>query len=257
SGKCAPHATDCFAFRVPPAFAAYLRSAGFTIMNNANNHSYDLGAQGQQDTVRALHAAGIAQTGLPGEITVVRAGGLRIAMLGFAPYSDTASLLDLAAARTLVERADGMADIVVVAIHAGAEGTAATHVTGQEETYVGEDRGNAEAFAHMAVDAGADLVLGSGPHVLRGMEFYRDRLIAYSLGNFAGYHDFALDGVLADSAILRLTLAADGAFRRGRVRSVRLVGAGQPEIDPDGAGARLIGDLSREDLAGRGVRIGA
>src|SRR5204863_2221734 len=127
----------------------------------------------------------------------------------------------LHAARRLIRKAARRADLVVCAIHAGAEGTSAVHVTGAEELYLGEDRGNAEAFAHMAVDAGADLVLGSGPHVLRGMEFYRDRLIAYSMGNFAGYHDFALDGVLADSAILRLTLAADGAFRRGRVRSVR------------------------------------
>src|SRR5204862_3717889 len=121
---------------------------------------------GQADTVRALHAAGIAQTGLPGEVTVVRARGMRVAVVGFAPYSDTASLLDIPAARRLIERAAAAADIVVVAIHAGAEGTAALHVTGGEETYVGEDRGNPEAFAHMAVDAGADLVLGSGPHVL-------------------------------------------------------------------------------------------
>jgi poly-gamma-glutamate capsule biosynthesis protein CapA/YwtB (metallophosphatase superfamily) len=85
-----------------------------------------------------------------------------------APYSDTASLLDLPAARVLIEHADALADIVVVAIHAGAEGTDAEHVTGSEESYVGEDRGDPEAFAHMAVDAGADLVLGSGPHVLRG-----------------------------------------------------------------------------------------
>ena len=191
-------------------------------MNNANNHSYDFGPAGQADTVHALHAAGVAQTGLPGEITVVPAGGLRVAMLGFAPYSSTASLLDLSAARALIERADAMADIVVVAIHAGAEGTDAQHVTGAEETYVGEDRGDPEAFAHMAVDAGADLVLGSGPHVLRGMEIYHGRLIAYSLGNFAGYHNFGLDGVLGDSAVLHVRLAASGAFRSGRISSVRL-----------------------------------
>src|SRR6185312_15974218 len=156
-------------------------AAGFTVMNNANNHSSDFGATGRADTVRALQAAGIAQAGLPGEITVVPAAGLRVAILGFAPYAVTASLLDLATARVLIQRADAKADIVIVAIHAGAEGAAAQHVTG------------AEAFAHMVVDAGADLVLGSGPHVLRGMEIYRRRLIAYSLGNFAGYHNFGLD----------------------------------------------------------------
>jgi poly-gamma-glutamate capsule biosynthesis protein CapA/YwtB (metallophosphatase superfamily) len=255
SSKCKPKAKDCFAFRVPPDVASDLRAAGFTVMNNANNHSYDFGATGQADTVRALHMAGIAQTGLPGEITVVRAGGLRVAMLGFAPYSDTASLLDLASARALIERADAMADLVVVAIHAGAEGTDAQHVTGAEESYVGEDRGNAEAFAHMAVDAGADLVLGSGPHVLRGMELYHRRLIAYSLGNFAGYHNFGLDGVLADSAVLHVRLSARGAFRSGRITSVRLVDAGMPEPDPDGTGAQLIAELSRDDLGSRAIRV--
>jgi len=257
SGKCGPTEAHCFAFRAPPAYARDLRLAGFTVMNNANNHSYDFGPTGQADTVRALHAAGIAQDGLPGEITVVHAGGLRVAVLGFAPYSDTASLLDLPAARALIDRADTMADIVVAAIHAGAEGTGATHVTGQEESYVGEDRGNPEAFAHMAVDAGADLVLGSGPHVLRGVELYRHRLIAYSLGNFAGYHNFALDGVLADSAILHVRLTARGAFRSGRISSVRLVDAGMPVPDPDGAGARLIAELSHDDLGSRAVEIGA
>jgi poly-gamma-glutamate capsule biosynthesis protein CapA/YwtB (metallophosphatase superfamily) len=255
TSKCKPKAKDCFAFRAPPEFASGLRAAGFTVMSNANNHSYDFGAAGQADTVRALHAAGIAQTGLPGQITVMHAGGMRVAMLGFAPYSDTASLLDLPAARALIERADTMADIVVVAIHAGAEGTDAQHVTGAEESYVGEDRGNAEAFAHMAVDAGADLVLGSGPHVLRGMELYRGRLIAYSLGNFAGYHNFGLDGVLADSAVLHVHLSAKGAFRSGRIASVLLVDAGMPEPDPAATGARLIAELSRDDLGSRAIRV--
>jgi poly-gamma-glutamate capsule biosynthesis protein CapA/YwtB (metallophosphatase superfamily) len=224
-------------------------------MNDANNHSYDFGAAGRADTMAALHAAGIAQTGLPGQITVVRARGLRVAVLGFAPYSTTASLLDLAAARALIEQAAARADIVVVAIHAGAEGTAALHVTGGEETYVGEDRGNPEAFAHMAVAAGADLVLGSGPHVLRGMELYHGRLIAYSLGNFAGYHNFSLEGVLGDSAVLHVRLAADGRFVSGRIASVRLVDAGMPEPDPSHAGARLIGELSDADLGPGGVTV--
>ncbi len=255
TSKCKPKAKDCFAFRAPPDVASDLHAAGFTVMNNANNHSYDFGATGQADTVRALHVAGIAQTGLPGEITVVHPGGLRAAVLGFAPYSDTASLLDLPAARALIERAAATADIVVVAIHAGAEGTDAQHVTGAEESYVGEDRGNAEAFAHMAVDAGADLVLGSGPHVLRGMEMYRGRLIAYSLGNFAGYHNFGLDGVLADSAVLHVKLTAKGAFRSGRITSVRLVDAGMPEPDPAGTGAQLVAQLSRDDLGSRAIRV--
>lgn len=257
SPKCggAP-AGDCYAFRTPPSYARYLAAAGFTVMNDANNHSYDFGQTGLEQTIAALHRAGIAQDGLPGEVTVVKAGGQKVAIVGFAPYSTTASLLDLPAARALIRRAARRAQIVVVAIHAGAEGSGAQHVTGKEEHYLGEDRGNPEAFAKMAVRAGADLILGSGPHVLRGMEIYRDRLIAYSLGNFSGFHNFETSGVLGASAVLHVTLDPDGAFRSGRIASVRLIEAGRPVPDPSGEGVRLIRELSREDLGKAAVRVG-
>ena len=257
SPKCggAPSGT-CYAFRTPPSYARYLAAAGFTVMNNANNHSYDFGQAGLEATIAALHRAGIAQDGLPDEVTVVKAGGEKVAFVGFAPYAQTASLLDIATARSLIHRAARRAQIVVVAIHAGAEGSDAQHVTGEEENYLGEDRGNPEAFAEMAVRAGADLVLGSGPHVLRGMEIYRDRLIAYSLGNFSGFDNFDTSGVLGASAVLHVTLKPDGTFRSGRIASVRLVEAGQPVPDPSGEGAALIRELSREDLGNAAVRVG-
>jgi poly-gamma-glutamate capsule biosynthesis protein CapA/YwtB (metallophosphatase superfamily) len=258
SPKCggAPSGT-CYAFRTPPEYARYLAAAGFTVMNSANNHSYDFGQAGLEQTTEALHKAGIAQDGLPNKVTVLKAGGERIAFVGFAPYAQTASLLDLSKARRMIHFAARRSPIVVVAIHAGAEGSDAQHVTGEEEYYLGEDRGDPEAFAKMAIRAGADLVLGSGPHVLRGMEIYHHRLIAYSLGNFSGFHNFDVEGVLGTSAILHVTLGRDGEFRSGRIASVRLVEAGQPVLDPSGEGARLIGELSSEDLGSTGVRVGA
>ena len=87
------------------------------------------------------------------------------------------------------------------------------------------------------------------------MEVYHRRLIAYSLGNFAGYHNFGVDGVLGDSAVLHVRLTAKGAFRSGRIASVRLVDAGMPEPDPAQAGAQLIAQLSRDDLGSRAVRV--
>jgi capsule synthesis protein PGA_cap len=93
---------ECFAFRDPPGYVRYLKHAGFTILNDANNHSFDFGAAGQARTVATIHAAGLAQTGLPGEITLVKAHGVRVAFLAFAPYSFDASLLDLPAARALI-----------------------------------------------------------------------------------------------------------------------------------------------------------
>jgi poly-gamma-glutamate capsule biosynthesis protein CapA/YwtB (metallophosphatase superfamily) len=257
SPKCgdAPSGT-CYAFRTPPSYARYLAAAGFTVMNNANNHSYDFGEAGLDQTIAALTKAGIAHLGLPGKVTVLKAGGERVAFVGFAPYAQTASLLDLGAARRLIRYAGQRSPIVVVAIHAGAEGSDAQHVTGSEENYLGEDRGNPEAFAKMAIRAGADLVLGSGPHVLRGMEIYRDRLIAYSLGNFSGFHNFETSGVLGTSAVLHVTVDEDGAFRSGRIASVRLIEAGQPVLDSSGEGAEVIAELSREDLGKSAVRIG-
>jgi hypothetical protein len=245
----------CFAFRVPPSYATYLHDAGFTVMNHANNHSLDFGYAGLEDTLAALRGVHIANTGLPGQAAVVTKRGVRVAFVGFAPYGYTASLLDLPTARALIRTAAQRADVVVVYMHAGAEGAAETHVTGREEIYDGEDRGNPRAFAHMAVDAGADLVIASGPHVLRGMEFFRHRLIAYSLGNFAGYHDFSIGGVLGVSAVLRVTLAADGSFAAGRLVPVRLLGAGQPEPDPSGAAISLVQSLSRQDFGRRAARI--
>jgi poly-gamma-glutamate capsule biosynthesis protein CapA/YwtB (metallophosphatase superfamily) len=246
----------CYAFRAPPEYAKYLAQAGFTVMNLANNHSYDFGEAGQEETIEALRGAGIEPTGLPAEATYVTVGGHEIAFLGFAPYDYTNSLTDLEAARALIREAREQADVVVVADHAGAEGSDALHVTGEEEIYLGEDRGNAEAFAQMAIEAGADLVLGSGPHVLRGMEIYRGRLIAYSLGNFSGFHNFTLEGVLGESVVLHVTLAADGTFRAGRLASVSLVEEGQPVPDPEGRGAALVGELSREDFGSKGIEVG-
>jgi poly-gamma-glutamate capsule biosynthesis protein CapA/YwtB (metallophosphatase superfamily) len=244
---------DCFAFRNPPGYARYFKKAGFSVLNDANNHSHDFGAAGQAQTVRAIHAVGLAQTGLPGEITRVKANGIPVTFVAFAPYGYTASLLDLPAARALIRQAARTARIVVVYMHAGAEGSDADHVTGREETYLGEDRGNPEAFAHMAIDAGASLVIASGPHVLRGMQFYQGHLIAYSLGNFAGYHNFSIHGDLTMSAILRVRLSSSGRFEQGRLYPVQLAGAGRPV--PGGGAISFVAGLSKADFGASAARI--
>ena len=248
----------CYAFRAPPEYATYLREAGFNAMSLANNHSYDFGEAGQEETVEALHRAGIEPVGIPGRTAFIEAGPTRVALLGFASYAYANSLTDLDTARALIRAARKRADLVVVAIHAGAEGSDAHHVTGETEVHLGEDRGNPEEFAHMAVEAGADLVLGSGPHVLRGMEIYRDRLIAYSLGNFSGYRNFGLEGILSATVVLHATLAPDGAFRSGRLASVRMIEAGQPVPDPEGTGAALVEEFSQDDFApSKAISVGA
>jgi poly-gamma-glutamate capsule biosynthesis protein CapA/YwtB (metallophosphatase superfamily) len=256
SGKCATlPAGTCYEFKLPPSYARYYKQAGFTMMSNGNNHAFDFWQAGLDDTVAALDHAGLDHTGRTTEITYVDVRGIRTAFIGFGPYPNNAPLNDFTKARELIHKADANADLVVVSMHAGAEGSGAQHLTGADEIYYGENRGNPEAFARTAIDAGADLVLGSGPHVLRAMEFYKKRLIAYSLGDFAGYHNFGIDGVLGISAILRVKLDATGKFIAGRIVPVRLVGAGQPVIDSSGAGISVISQLSREDIGARAPHI--
>jgi hypothetical protein len=246
---------NCFAFQAPPAMAKLMPAAGFDIMNLANNHADDFGTAGERSTERALRAAGVRWTGRPGQITILRRNGLRVAFLGFAPYKWASRLEQIGVAKALVRKAASQADLVVVAMHAGAEGSGATHVPHGTETFLGENRGDSRRFAHAVVDAGADLVVGSGPHVIRGMERYHGRLIAYSLGNFVGYKNFGTGGTLSLSGILSVQLRGDGALAGGSWTSLRLDSTALPHPDPSNASAHLVAQLSREDFRAAAPQI--
>src|SRR5690606_11961229 len=122
--------------------------------------------------------AGLLDTGLPRQITLTQVSGVAVAVVGFAPYSWSAPLTDLREVARLVRQASGRAEIVVVTFHGGAEGAGVERVPVGPEFAFGEHRGDVRAFSRVAIDNGAGLVLGSGPHVLRGMEFYRGALVA-------------------------------------------------------------------------------
>lgn len=255
SPKCGANSSNCFAFRAPPSYARMLRRAGFTLLNLANNHAFDYGATGSVETVAALDRVGLLHTGRPGEGAFVHARGIKVAFVGFAPYPWAQDLRDIAAARRVVRAADRLTDVVVVTMHAGAEGTDHAHVRPGTETYLGENRGNTVAFAHAVVEAGADLVLGSGPHVLRGLEWYRGRLIAYSLGNFLGNGTLSIGGILGVSAVLQVRLHKDGSWGGGKIVPVRLVPPGLPTHDSRREAFRVVRDLSRQDFRRRAVRV--
>ena len=255
--KCTPSSRGCFSFRAPPTYARILHRAGFTILNLANNHALDYGRAGQAETVAALDRAGLRHTGRPAEIAYLLRGGVLVAVIGFAPYPWAQNLLDAAAAKRIVRRAARHADVVVVTMHAGAEGSNRGHVRPGTELYLGENRGNPIAFAHAVVDAGADLVIGHGPHVLRGLEWYRGRLIAYSLGNFLGNGTLSISGVLGVSAVLQVRLRQDGSWISGSLVPVRLVPPGLPARDPERSTIPLLRRLSSEDFGRRAVRVSA
>ena len=240
----------CFAFRAPPSYAnTVFKAAGVDVVNLANNHAEDYGAGGRADTVAALDRAGIAHAGGPGEIAVVQVRGLRVAYVGFSTYRWTANLNDPAAVTALVKKARTQADIVIVGLHGGAEGASATHVPHGRETFLGEDRGDLRAFARTAVAAGADLVVGSGPHVVRGMEFVDGRLVAYSTGNFCGYGGvFAENPTTIPTAILRVTLRADRTLAAARIVPTRLRDDGTAAPDPARRAIGMMQSLSTADF---------
>lgn len=253
--KCKARSTGCYAFQAPPRSAALLRGAGFDDLNVANNHAFDYGASGQQQTLQALAHYRLRWSGRPHQITVLRTHGVRVAILGFAPYPWAQSLLNIHAAQALVRQAAARADVVVAVLHAGAEGTDRRHVPHGTEHYLGENRGDERRFSHALVYAGADLVLASGPHVLRGLQLFHGKLIAYSLGNFATCSQaLSMDGVLSQSGILVVTLDADEGLVSGRLLPVQIV-AGEPRRIHGGSILRKVNALSHSDFGGSAVFV--
>lgn len=256
-GKCDPGATDCFQLSLPPSFASVLRDGGFGLMTLANNHTYDMGEQGYTNTRAALDAVGIEYTGGVDEITYVTVKGVEVAVLGFSVYSYTANLNNIPRAADLVRQATERADIVVVQMQGGAEGSDRTRVppAGQHESFGGEDRGDLRGFAHAMVDAGADIVFGHGPHVMRGMEFYQGRLIAYSLGNFSGYAVLSSSGMSGVGGVLKVTLNRDGTWVSGELIATEMVGPGFPAVDTDLRALSFVDGLSVQDFGDSAARI--
>jgi hypothetical protein len=252
-----PAKETCFAFRLPPAYAGVLKDGGFHVLNLANNHTNDAGPTGLRNTRAALTGAGLKPTGGAGEIATHTASGITVAVLGFGPYSWMQNVTDIPGAVALVRKAAAQADLVVVNMHVGGEGADHQHVKPGTEYFLGENRGDPIGFAHAVVDAGADLVVGHSPHVLRGMEFYKNRLIAYSMGNFAGYRVLSTAYPLGVGGVLRATLAKDGSWVRGSLVGTEMVGGGLPAPDPKGKAFSLVRDLSSADLGATAVKVGA
>lgn len=258
SAKCPPKSTRCFAFRVPTRYGKHLKAAGFDVMSVANNHAGDFGDYGRQSTRQVLDGLGIKHAGSDRAqfaMGIVEAKGKKIAFIGFAHNSISPNVNELDIARQLVEQAVKKADLVVVSFHGGAEGTNAQHVPNNTEIFFGEARGNLRLFARTVIDAGADLVLGHGPHVMRGMEIYKDRLISYSLGNFATYGWFQLAGETALSEILEIKIAPDGKFLSGKIYPVKQEGRGGPLLDLAKTAIPLIRNLSTADFPSSAPKI--
>jgi capsule synthesis protein PGA_cap len=254
TSKCRPESRSCFAYRVPTRYGKYLKDAGFDVMSVANNHASDFGAEGRESTRRVLDTLGIAHSGGNyDDIPYLNVKGKKIGVIAFAFNNVSYNINDIETARRVVARVKAKADLVIVSFHGGAEGAAAQRVPRGPETYLSEARGDSRAFTHAVVDAGADLVLGSGPHVVRGMEVYRDRLIVYSLGNFA-FHGFRFAGPTGLSVVLEVTIGSDGRFLSGLIHPLIQTPEG-PRLDKDRTVIPIARSLSTEDFGLSAVKI--
>jgi hypothetical protein len=242
----APTGGACFVFRSPTRYATWLRDAGFDVMSLANNHAQDFGDPGRASSMQALDAVGIRHSGRDGDVAEWTTRGRRFALVAFAPNVGSHQLNDLVRAQEIVSALAAKHDIVIVSFHGGAEGDGASKLPFARETYAGEDRGDVIEFAHTVIDAGADLVLGSGPHVMRALELYRDRLIAYSLGNFATYYGISVNGIRGTSGVLTARMADDGRFIDARFDPTVQIRPGGPQLDPQKRALLQLRDLTTQ-----------
>jgi len=247
--------SGCHQFYLPASYAKHLAAGGFDVVSLANNHTNDMGPAGLRNTRDALDAVGVKHTGAVGQITVVEAKGIKVAVLGFSVYSWGQNLNNIPAAVELVEKANAQADLVVIQMQGGAEGADKTRVPNGHEIFLGEDRGDLIKFTHAVIDAGADVVFGHGPHVMRGMEFYKGRLIAYSLGNFCGYGVLRGNGYLGVGGVLKVKLHKDGTWAGGTLVPTEMVDNGYPAPDSDKRALNFVDKLSRDNFSSTAARI--
>lgn len=176
-------------FRSDPGVEQGLRNAGFTVLSLANNHVPNFGAKGISDTIKYLDDVGIKHAGAGATLdealqpAVVEANSLKFAFLAFndtnvvpASYGATekrtgTALMDNERMTAAVKAAKQSADFVIVSMHSGVE-------------YAAKPNQHQQDFAHAAIDAGAELVIGHHPHVVQPVEMYKGKHILYSLGNF-------------------------------------------------------------------------
>ena len=158
-----------FAFKGDPSYTEILTRGGVEATNLANNHSHDYGDQSYEDTIQYLEAAGITTFGYD-RTAVMDVKGIKVGLIGIYELKDglgrQQQVID-----TIQEVKDQGAQVIIVSFH-----------WGTEKSNVPDDI--QKTLAHLAVDQGADLVVGHHPHVLQGIEKYQGKNIVYSLGNF-------------------------------------------------------------------------
>lgn len=240
---------NCYVFRMPEKYVNCLIDAGFDLLSVANNHVNDFGTAGRVNSARVLDSAGLHYAGfIDRPYTIFNRNELTIGFCAFSPNSGVMDLRDVSRAENIVRFLADTCDIVIVSMHGGAEGRDHQHVTRTREIFLNADRGNVYDFAHRMIDAGADIVIGHGPHVTRAMEIYNDRFIAYSLGNFATYSRFNISGPNGIAPLVKIRTDNEGKFIQGKIIPIMQSGEGGAKPDPDKQVIFKIRELNRDDF---------
>ena len=248
---------NSYSFRMPPYMANRIAEAGFNIVAVANNHSRDFGDKGYKQTQEYLKNAEIKIVGnILNTATIIEIKNKKIGFLAFYYFSyANNSIQDITSAKALVEKTKKECDFLVVSFHGGAEGRNMFRVPKTTEMFYGENRGDVYKFARAVSDAGADLIIGHGPHVLRAMEIYNNSFIAYSLGNFVGYKQFSLAGNNGISAILQITLNDNLKISSAKVIPIKLINGGIPNVDTSKEAINKLNNYADLDFPNSGVKF--
>jgi poly-gamma-glutamate capsule biosynthesis protein CapA/YwtB (metallophosphatase superfamily) len=241
---------NSYAFRTPTSYGHLLKEAGYDFMSMANNHANDFGLEGIESTERVLQQQDILYSGIAGRVesTIIERKGLTIGLCAFGHNSYTLKHTDLNTVGRIVDELVSCCDLVIVSFHGGAEGRTKNHLPYGSETFLGENRGSLRQLAHFCIDHGADIVYGHGPHVVRAMEVYKGRFIAYSLGNFCTPYNVSLTGISGYAPVVEINIRPDGSFIDGKIHSFLQTRGVGPRHDPAESVAREIRSLSLTDI---------
>ena len=241
---------NSYSFRTPTSYGHLLKEAGYDFMSMANNHANDFGEEGILSTERVLQEQGILFSGIAGRVesTIIERKGLTIGLCAFGHNSYTLKHTDLNTVGRIVDELVSCCDLVIVSFHGGAEGRTKSHLPYGSETFLGENRGSLRELAHFCIDHGADVVYGHGPHVVRGVEVYKDRFIAYSLGNFCTPYNVNLTGISGYAPVIEITIDENGAFKNGKIHSFLQTRGIGPREDYTKSVVKEIRQLSLTDL---------
>lgn len=239
----------CYTFRMPARYTNHLKSAGFDLVSIANNHANDFGSGGRIKSAEVLDTSGLQFAGsMEKPYVIFEQNNIRYGFLAAAPNSGCFNMKNYDEAASIVQHLDSIADIIIVSFHAGAEGSSAAHTPRKDEIFLGYNRGNVYKFAHQCIDAGADLILGHGPHVTRAVELYKNKFIAYSMGNFCTYDRFSLVGSKGIGPIMSIVLEKNGDFSEVKVISTKQIDRGIPVLDESNRAWKEIVELSKADF---------